>query len=65
LNQQYPNFVPREWVVIWRRKERERKREIKYLQRSLAVKNAKKKMLEKRIEELENQVNKIKNGVNI
>ena len=51
-------FIPREWVVIWRRKERERKREVKYLQRALAAKNVKIKALEKRIVELENKINK-------
>ncbi|WP_088363034.1 hypothetical protein [Bacillus cereus] len=52
------NWVPREWVRIWRRKDRERKKEVTYLQRSIATKNQRIRELEIQISELTNSNDK-------
>ncbi|MED2737270.1 hypothetical protein [Bacillus toyonensis] len=52
------NWVPREWVRIWRRKERERKREVKSLQASITKKNQKIRELEMKISEITNTIEK-------
>jgi uncharacterized protein YlxW (UPF0749 family) len=46
------NWVPREWVRIWRRKDRERKREVKSLQASIAQKKQRIRELEMKISEI-------------